>query len=224
MGEYYYWVNADKREYFFPGDFDYDVHRTTSSQRGNTVLNALKELLATDWKGESVVFLGDEASIPANSGNAILEKMYEQSVQFGHPGNGYDTFMETYINISGWFSASEPDVREHIENYIADINDGYFDYVNEYGIDILDPYKGLFQRSGRDYNYTINHTKKVYYTFPYTRIFNKSNYELEWADPLPILMHFGRHDSRGLWLGDIIDASDVKPEGYELLKEIRIDL
>ena len=61
MGEYFDWVNVNKREYISPGDFDYDNRFHGSLHKNNPVLRALYELLSGRWKGDPVVFLGDEA-------------------------------------------------------------------------------------------------------------------------------------------------------------------
>ena len=64
MGEYFDWVNVNKREYICPGDFDYGNKFHESRHKNNPVLCALYELLSGRWKGDPVVFLGDEAKIP----------------------------------------------------------------------------------------------------------------------------------------------------------------
>ena len=36
-------------------------------------------------------------------------------------------------------------------------------------------------------------------------------------------MAYGQQTDIGAWMGDVIGAADGIPEGYELLKEIRVD-
>lgn len=56
MGEYYRWVNVDKKEYLCPSDFDYGSKLHESMHKRNAVLCALRELLSSDWKNDRVFF------------------------------------------------------------------------------------------------------------------------------------------------------------------------
>ena len=51
MGEYFIWVNVDKKEYIDPYDFDYGNKFREYMTRQSEVLCALYALLASDWKG-----------------------------------------------------------------------------------------------------------------------------------------------------------------------------
>ena len=108
----------------------------------------------------------------------------------------------------------------HIEEY-REL--GRLEHYNEYGIDLDHPYEGLFLKTGRRYKYTINHTKKVYYSLDETKILFQDNTENNFSDPQPILMGYGRVTEPGEWLGDIIGVSDSKPEGYLLLKKLYVN-
>ena len=59
MGEYFEWVNIDKKEYISPFDFDQGSKLHQTSVDGNPLLNALATLLDDRWKGDRIVFLGD---------------------------------------------------------------------------------------------------------------------------------------------------------------------
>ena len=48
MGEYYQWVNVDKKEYISPVNFGYGSKRWQTLHVGNTFLCVLYKLLATD--------------------------------------------------------------------------------------------------------------------------------------------------------------------------------
>ena len=49
MGEYYDWVNVDRKEYISPNDFDFGNKRTESLVRRNVFLCALRDLLSKEW-------------------------------------------------------------------------------------------------------------------------------------------------------------------------------
>ena len=51
MGEYYDWVNVDRKEYINPNDFDFGNKKHESMGRGNVFLCALRELLSKEWEG-----------------------------------------------------------------------------------------------------------------------------------------------------------------------------
>ena len=71
--------------------------------------------------------------------------------------------------------------------------------------------------------FTINHTKKIYYTLAETDILFRDRTKNDYADPLALLMVYGRVTEPGDWLGDVIGVSDQRPEGYSLIKEIYVD-
>lgn len=64
MGEYFNWVNVDKKEYLCPSDFDLGSKQLESVYRGNPLLAALHTLLADEWNGNHILFLGDECPVP----------------------------------------------------------------------------------------------------------------------------------------------------------------
>ena len=49
-----------KKEYICPYDFDLGCKRVESSYKGNPLLCALRELFSQEWKGDKVIFIGDE--------------------------------------------------------------------------------------------------------------------------------------------------------------------
>lgn len=55
MGEYYHWVNIDKKEYITPRDFDYGNKFHESMNKDSAPLHALHVLLANEWKGDRVL-------------------------------------------------------------------------------------------------------------------------------------------------------------------------
>ena len=192
-------------------------------RRRNAFLCALRELLSKEWAGSHVFFMGDEKSIPAETDNETLRILYGHTVKAGYPEDAFDTVIETYKNVSGLFNAAEAEVRQEIQFYLEDVKNNTPMVRNEYGVDISKPYEGLFLRTGLDFRYTINHTKRICYSFEDTRILYLDHTENDIADPLPILMGYGRVSETGAWVGDFIGVGNEMPDGYELLKEIFLD-
>lgn len=195
MGEYYNWINVDKREYICPADFDYGNKFHESIHKDSIPLCALHTLLNDEWKGDHVLWFGDECSVFNSHSSNIIRTLYAQSVEFGYPGDAFDMICETYKNVSGLFKEAEEKTN---------------------------PFEGLFVKRGRRYKYTINHTKKVYYSLDETAVLYPDHTRSDFLDPLPILMGYGRVTDPGEWIGDTIGVSDQRPKEYELLTELRI--
>ena len=219
MGEYFNWVNADRQEYLSPYDFDLGSKRSESMSRGNELLKALQDLLNKEWKGNHILFLGDEKNISKETDNPALKLLFEQTKAFRSPGSVSDLVDENYRNVSGWFATAEEAVRSEIRFFLKENESEH----NEYGIDRNDPYMGLFLRTGKEFKYTINYTKQVHYAFGETKIRYLDGMESENIDPLPQLMGYGRTTVTGDWVGDIVGVSDGIPNGCTKIEEIWLD-
>lgn len=200
MGIYYDWVNLDKKEFICPNDFNQGnkVYETTAIR--NPFLGALYDLLASDWRGDTLIFLGDDVPIPDSCDKPVLHRLHADWKASGQTGTDWDYVYETYHNISGLYKASESEVRNEL-NYKIENNDWEFD---EYKVDPNDPFNGLFVREPRFFRYTVNHTKREYIDIdalpsPY--------------NPLPVLLAFpGREEEfTGNWLGDELEVSESLP-------------
>jgi hypothetical protein len=221
MGEYFNWVNVDRRERICPGDFDQGNKYHESMNAGNTCLKALRTLLSAEWKGCHVLFLGDEGKKPEKASSGVLASLREQTEQYDPKGCCFDMVFETYRNVSGLFREAEPAVRREIDGYLAGCRqDPNYDLTNEYGIDVEKPFEGLFLKNARDFHYTINETKREYYAIGVTKVYGSTGGELPDVDPLPMLMGYGRIAEPALWLGDLIRVTDEIGPGYTLLQEI----
>lgn len=241
MGEYYSWVNVDRKEYICPYDFGMGNKLMETSNPHNSFLCAFRELLGCEWRDSHIVFLGDSKELSKNDKNKTLNILYRHSEESGFTGIGIDTIVENYTNISSWFSAAESNVRKEIEYYLKELEIGEKDAFNEYSVNPADPYKNLFLRNGKDYKYTINYSKKLFFSpddikinlsYPVTiynpdkpdnkRFSKPKRIRNPRIDPIPYLM---RHGYRGIgeWVGDIIGVSDVIPEGFELIKKVTIE-
>ena len=227
MGEYYNWVNIDKKEYICPADFDYGNKSHESMHKDSIPLHALHTLLSDEWFGDHILWLGDECSVSEQSTYGIIRTLYAQSAEFGSPGDAFDMMCESYRNVSCLFKEAEKQVRKEIGYYLADLEDfkktGRYEVFNEYGIDVENPFEGLFLKMGKRFTYTINHTKKIYYSLDETDILFQDHTKNDYSDPLPLLMGYGRVTEPGEWLGDIIGVSDQRPSGYILLPKLYVD-
>ena len=241
MGEYYNWVNVDRKEYICPSDFGLGNKLMETSNPHNSFLCAFRELLGSEWRDSHIIFLGDSKELTEDDKNETLGILYRHSEESGYKGSGIDTIIETYTNISSWFSAAETNVRHEIEYYLKELEIGEKDAFNEYSVDPADPYKNLFTRKGKDYRYTVNYSKKVYFSSDDVRIKllnpvvtydpNKPKNK-RYSKPKKIhnpqidpIFYLMRHGYRGIgdWVGDIIGVSDEIPEGFTMIRKVTID-
>lgn len=79
MGEYYKWVNIDKKEYITPRDFDYGNKFHESMNKDSAPLHALHVLLANEWMGNRVLWFGDEMRVTEHFPNEALRILYAQA-------------------------------------------------------------------------------------------------------------------------------------------------
>ena len=222
MGEYYCWVNVDRKEYISPFDFAYGNKRFESCQRDGEVLRTLRDLLSKEWKGSRIFWLGDECGLPENISNELFASVKNQCDEFCCSGYIFDTVFESYINVSSLYKASEENVRKEIENYLFEIAHGNNNEINEYGVNPLNPFNGLFQRDGINSKYIINFTKKICYSFDETKMLFQDGTECDYVDPLPFFMGYGEGLVPGEWLGDIIGVSDVIQDNITIIESITL--
>ncbi len=221
MGEYYDWVNIDKKEYICPSDFDLGNKLHESAFAGNHFLGALYNLLSADWKGDSIVFLGDQTNITEKDTNPVLRRLSVERQAWGEPGYDADYVTEKYKCVSGLFKEAEKRGRHEIELMIKfnDFRD------NCYRVEREGPYKGLFERKSAFYRYTINHVRHEFFDIEKTRLTytNRDGILSARINPLPLLMAFPGFDEdacTGLWLGDPIEVTDnMPPSGYKDMSE-----
>lgn len=212
MGEYYDWVNIDKKEYICPGDFGLGNKLHESVWAGNGLLGALYSLMADEWKDDLLIFLGDEGQISEHDENLALQKYFAQYKHETQAGYIFSyAYIDEYKDIAGIFKESEPVVREEIQTMI-EYND--FDH-NYYNVDPSKPFEGLFIRESQFFRYRINHSKRVFFDIHKCHFTSTAEKRDIWIDPLPLLMAFGRTVAggiEGLWLGDRIAVSDALPQ------------
>ena len=223
MGEYYDWVNVDRKEYICPNDFDYGNKKYESCHRDGEVLRALRDLLSKEWNWCRVFWMGDECGLPEDMSNELFAIIKKHCDDIGYTGDMFDTVFETYKNVSGLYKSAEKGVREEIGYFLEEIARGNRNEINEYGVDPLNPFEGLFQRDGVNSKYIINYSKKIGYSFGDTKILYQDGKVCDYADPLPILLGYGRSMEPGEWVGDRIGVSDELPDDIIVLESITLD-
>ena len=222
MGEYYNWVNVDKKEYICPGDFGYGSKSMESSAKDGVVMRALREMLFCEWKGDRILWVGDECDIPENTAPELFDLLRKHSEELGYYNNIFDTIYESYTNVSCLFKDAEECVRREIMYYIEEWREGNSDVINEYGIWPDNPYEGLFKREGRDFKYTVNYTKNICYCFDQTKVLYADGSVCSYNDPLSQLMGYGSVLEPGGWLGDIIGVTDEIDDSIRILDTITL--
>ena len=224
MGEYFDWINVDKKEYLSPSEFNLGNKRYESTGIENDLLRAVRDLLSTEWQGCRIMFFGDECEASKNVAPELFQTMIKQTEELSFQDTVlYDVICESYKNVAGLFQTAEKMVKPEIEFYLKELQEGVNNLVNEYGVDINAPYKGLFSRKGKTFKYTINHSKKTAYSLGITKLYYQNGKRCKTVDPLPVLMGYGRSLEPGIWLGDIIGVDDVLPTEYTLIKEMWLD-
>ena len=74
-------------------------------------LHALHSLLINEWKGDHVLWFGDECPVPEQSSNGVIKTLYEQSAEFGYPGDAFDMicdFSDPLPFLMGYGRVTEP--------------------------------------------------------------------------------------------------------------------
>ena len=210
-----------KKEYIMPSDFGLGSKLHESVHMGNPFLGALYALMSTDWKKDTVIFLGDEITANESNVNPAIRKLFIQHLEWGETGFNSDYVTENYKNISGYFKAAEKEVREDIQSMIE--NEAF--ETNYYRIDPKTPFEGLFTRELAFLRYTINHTKAEFFDSECKKVIedNKQAVPKFQINPLPLLLAFGRKAVGvfdGLWLGDNIEVSnELPPRTYTNMSE-----
>lgn len=223
MGEYFDWVNVDKREFISPDDFGYGNKSHETVHKDSVPLLALHTLLSDRWAGDHILFLGDECYVPDETANYVFKALREQYHPFPDVDYTWEMVFETYRNVSGLFKEAEEAVRSEIRYYLEDLRNHERYVHNEYGVDADHPYEGLFTMTGQRVRYVVNHTKRIGYSLEETKVLYLNRTESDFADPLPILLGYGSDFGPGAWIGDVIGVSHRLPEGYTLLPEVYLD-
>ena len=213
MGQYYKYVNVDKKEFMRSWDYDCGAKLMEHSYigddgMGNPFSGAFIELLQNRWKGDCVVLVGDYAD------EEYMTKNFPE-------------LWETFVEKNPWLRSR----REY--------NGEFYDRsLYECGEDLDTGYKSLtgIEQKDKCPRYAVNHDKKEY-----VDLFNHTLKAWEYTDEetgekrttlifaLNLLIALGNglgggdyHGEDkllvGYWAGDEVGLEDEIPEGYgELL-------
>lgn len=112
MGEYFSWINIDRKEYISPSDFEIGNKRYESVSINNALLCALRELMGNEWKGSKIIFIGDECGQSSiNIPNILNDILQDDKFE----GNFVDYTYENFKNISCKFEAARNMVTEKFQ-------------------------------------------------------------------------------------------------------------
>lgn len=84
MGEYFSWVNIDRREYIRSGDFSdgmCKLYQTT--WYGCMGHRAFCTLIGEEWKGQRMLYLGDQTEANGDLGNPVMKQLIEEYKKMG---------------------------------------------------------------------------------------------------------------------------------------------
>ena len=209
MGEYFEWINVDKRERLEMGAFGSGFKVMEPCWVGNKDIDAVCTLMSERWRGDLVIFCGDYCcEWPETDAEGLRKKEEYGSALL-------EWAEEEFANITGIFKEAKG------LTYMV------------YGDDDRDeaPYEGPFDTDIEHRRFVANHTKRVYYDRTRTPIRCVWPHRLGGDerivrfDPLPAL--FAKSNRLSMfcdhkndffeqdWVGDSVEATDDEPpEGY----------
>lgn len=225
MSEYFQWINITKSEsldgsYF--ADSAIKLWGASGPQQGH--FPALHTLLRDRWKGDRILFWGDEFEFSETLLNPALRSLAQQAFEAGY-ADAIDEFVHTtYREVAALFREAETEVRREIRFYLETISEDPDDRMpNEFKIDRKDPFAGLFQCTGKRSRYVINCDKKLCYAMDKTQFLRPDGTELSSFDPLPMLLRCSGNKDVGPWVGDRIAVSEEVPAGIACLESLTLD-
>lgn len=121
MGQYYTVVNIDKKQCLHPHHFDNGAKLMEWGYIGNMLVNAMMNLLATDWQGDRVYVVGDYADL--EDMDEVWAKEYEEAADYlDIPKEEQDSDNACTIHTYAY---------DHFDDYSnrADIKDRHWRYV-----------------------------------------------------------------------------------------------
>ena len=235
MGQYFMWLNPVKGEYMEPIDFDHGSKRRESSWVRCGLLDALFTLMANEWKGDPIVWIGDDYTELHNETNPTLKiteticgsEPYDYSIncfknvscQFSNCDKNDVVTNVFHIDILKKYGLTEDEICRYFDNnklYGAsfyEIKDqDQFEEFAQFMVGFLEG-KDMFTREANSFRLIINTTKKEFINTD--NIISDKGYKY---NPFPTLMikEDGRNglfersedDYCGTWLGDEIHISN----------------
>ena len=212
MGQYYTFVNMDKKERLYSHSFGAGLKLTESCYVGNSYMEAIAHLLAGPWKGDCVLYCGDYAW--DDSDGSAYKRLHEVAQQ-----DPYE-FAEQCKDISTQFAACEGNTR--LESFVApEGRQGYRPV----------PLEGAFDIKPEHYRYVVNETKGLFVdreAAPVAWVWaGEEELGIARTDALPLFMAMGNglgggdywgpnKDQIGSWAGDAIVPTNERPgKGFQ---------
>lgn len=206
MGQYFDWVNFDKREIIAADPWPNGQKIHESAYLGCPETDAVLTMLAGDWAGDLVVLLGDYAKFrdEVHPGRREVERRLAGAI--------CDDYICGLTDICGRFDyvRDHPEAKRYVER-----DDGSYDWI---------PYDGPFDVTIHQFRYVVNESKREFVDRWRTaeRYIDEQTGEIVRYDPFPELMcsetgglEDPEHKIEGLWFGDIVRPTDEHPgEGY----------
>lgn len=206
MSQYFNWVNFDKREIIADWPWTCGSGLRESAYVGCEKTDAVLTMLASDWAGDIVVFLGDYAHFENETDPNRRE------VERRLAGMSCEDYIYNCTDICGRFdyTGDHPEVR-----YPVFSDDGSEEWV---------PYDGPFDVAIQGFRYVVNESKREFVgrTNTAARHVDDSTGEVVRYDPFPELMcsqvarqGAARRGILGRWFGDVIRPTNEHPgDGY----------
>ncbi len=210
MGQYFNWVNFDKREYIDTAPWPNGQKLVECTYLGCEETDAALTMLAGEWAGDLVAFMGDYCHFE----NETHPGRREVELRLG--GMIFDDFLfDTCTDICGRFDyvGNHPEARRYVEH-----GDDYS----------MEPYEGPFDIAIHSYRYIVNVSKREFVDRFRTavRYIDGSTGRIVRYDPFPQLMCSETNgleypdEINGLWFGDIVRPTDEHPgSGYRAVAQ-----
>lgn len=169
MGQYFEWVNYDKREIMATDPWPNGQKLHECTYLGCLETDAALTMLAGDWAGDLVVFLGDYAEFKdeTHPGRREVERRLDGAIS--------DDYTDDFTDICGRFdyTRDHPEARHFVEC------DG--------GSCARIPYDGPFDVEIHQFRYAVNESKKEYVDRHLTavRYIDKDTGRIVRYDPFP---------------------------------------
>lgn len=208
MGQYYTFVNMDKKERLYSHSFESGLKLMESCYVGNDYMEAISHLLAGPWKGDRVFYCGDYAwDDPSGSAGERLHELAKQ--------DPYE-FAEKCEDISTRFAACKG--RTRLESFETESGGHGFRSV---------PLEGSFDIEPEHYRYVVNESKGVFVDrekAPVAWVWAEGkDFGIVRTDPMPLFMaignglgggdYWGPNEGQiGSWAGDSIVPTNERPD------------
>ena len=196
----------DRREFIQCVDFDDSRCKLYETVWYDCMgLRAFCTLLNKEWRGQRIIYLGDEIAPKYDRSNSTVAQLINEYRKWNQPGYLFDYVEDNYHDITPIFAQTAYSLRREIE-YIRETKNNE---SNSYHIDFKDPFRGLFERKLIDFRYIVNETKGEYLDRE-TAQQRKGHL----VNPLPLLLAYapiGEEPFIGYWIGDSLQTTDALP-------------